>query len=173
MLNYFAKGRGRSPTVIMIGAALSLAIAAIAYLFIGDSERRWFLGLTAAPVACLVLYQITMMAWRRWRDRRLKALIVEGGPQRNHLFRTFPPQLDREFHEHYNENNTSVAWGAMVLGEFLYLAFYLWDLVVDYDQAPKPLFVRRSVGALIMMLLLTPRRIRVNYLQELYSTILR
>lgn len=84
-------------------------------------------------------------------------------------FPSFPIHLEQDFWRHYNEISASVAWGALVLGECIYLAFYLWDLVIDYDNASGTLIVRLLVAAWVMVVLLLPASLRVKYLQTLYS----
>jgi hypothetical protein len=54
-------------------------------------------------------------------------------------FPRFRSILEQEFWRHYNEISASVAWGALVMSEYIYLAFYLWDLVIDYDHAVERL----------------------------------
>jgi adenylate cyclase len=63
--------------------------------------------------------------------------------------------------------SASVAWGALLLGEGIYLAFYLWDLVIDC--AGGTLIVRLLVAARVLVVLLLPASLRVKYLQTLYS----
>jgi signal transduction histidine kinase len=84
-------------------------------------------------------------------------------------FPTFPIHLEQEFWRHYNEISASVAWGALLLGEGIYLVFYLWDLLIDYDHAGGTLIVRLLVAAWVMVVLLLPASLRVKYLQTLYS----
>jgi hypothetical protein len=55
------------------------------------------------------------------------------------LFPLFPPTLEDRFRIHYNETSAPVGWVALLLGGSLYLAFYFWDLVVDYDRSSQTL----------------------------------
>src|SRR5260370_38582411 len=85
------------------------------------------------------------------------------------LFPSFPAPLNDNFKQYYNENSEPVARIAAFLGIFIYIAFYFWDLVIDYDHSTETLSIRIAVATLTVPILLLPQRIRTRYLQELYS----
>lgn len=72
-----------------------------------------------------------------------------------------------EFRRRYNEENRSVAWVAVLIATFLYLAFYFWDRVIDDARSFKTLLVRLGVSAVFASLLLLPKAIFTRFLQPL------
>jgi signal transduction histidine kinase len=101
------------------------------------------------------------------QHKNATAVMLKG-----YLFSTFPAHLEAEFQKHYNESSEPIAWRAMILGECLYLAFYFWDVVIDYNHSMETLLIRIAVGTLIMILILLPRAVRARYLQTLYCGII-
>ena len=104
---------------------------------------------------------------------RLMRCASRARPASLSLFPSFPAQLNDNFKQHYNESSEPVAWWSVtVLGAFLYLAFYFWDRVIDYEHSTKTLLVRIAIViSTVTPTLLLPRHIRARYLQELYSII--
>jgi len=85
------------------------------------------------------------------------------------LFPLFPPTLEDRFRIHYNETSAPVGWVALLLGGLLYLAFYFWDLVVDYDRSSQTLFVRLVVAFWFFAVAFLPRAIFAAHLQALMT----
>jgi signal transduction histidine kinase len=85
------------------------------------------------------------------------------------LFPLFPPALEDRFRIHYNETSAPVGWVALLLGGILYLAFYFWDLVVDYDRSSQTLFVRFVVASWFFAVAFVPRAIFAAHLQALMT----
>ena len=56
-----------------------------------------------------------------------------------------------------------------MLGGIVYIAFYIWDRVLDVDHSLQTLAIRIVVAFVIVSVLLIPRRIFVRHLQELVS----
>src|SRR4051794_33719108 len=85
------------------------------------------------------------------------------------LFPLFPPTLEESFRIHYNQTSAPVGWVSLLLGGFLYLAFYFWDLVVDYDRSSQTLFVRLVVAFWFFAVAVIPRAIFASHLQALMA----
>jgi adenylate cyclase len=140
----------------------------------GDSDitvlpPAWVHGIRCAPAFGLSVDmrndKTTDTAAARYKNAT--ALMLKG-----YLFSTFPPHLEAEFQRHYNESSEPIAWRAMILGECLYLTFYFWDVVIDYDHSIQTMCIRIVIGILIMMVILLSRSVRARYLQTLYSVII-
>jgi signal transduction histidine kinase len=158
-------------TAILMYVSIVAISYAFGFLTYNPAAAIICLTIFAAPIALLLLFLTLTAAMRARRWRQLTLLVSEGGATHN-LFHSFPKQFNDEFRKHYNEASSSIAWGALVLGECLYLAFYFWDLVIDYDRSSNTLVVRIVVGTLILIVLLLPRGVRAKYLQELHSFII-
>jgi adenylate cyclase len=81
------------------------------------------------------------------------------------LFPSFPREFETEFSRRYNEDAAPVARIALMFGVAVYLAFYVWDRVVDIDNSTKTLMIRILVVALAIVALSLPRRMFVRNLQ--------
>jgi adenylate cyclase len=79
--------------------------------------------------------------------------------------------LGVEFRRRYNEENSSVAWVAVLIGTFLYLAFYFWDRVLDDTRSTETLTIRAIVSAVFFSLLVLPKPVFSRFLQSLMAFI--
>lgn len=86
-----------------------------------------------------------------------------------YLYPWFPLSLEVQFRRHYNQQSAKVARYSMMLGGIVYIAFYIWDRVLDVDHSLQTLGIRVVVAFVIISVLLLPRRVFVRHLQELVS----
>ena len=82
----------------------------------------------------------------------------------------FPVHLEAEFRLRYNESNAPIASTGILIGIFIMLAFYFWDVVVDYAHSTQTLIVRLLVAAWMVFTIRLPQRMRVKYCQELFAS---
>jgi hypothetical protein len=73
------------------------------------------------------------------------------------FFPSFPKDLQAEFYRRYNEDAVILARIALILGSILWLAFHIWDRVIDIDDSSKTLMIRIAVVVLAILALLLPR----------------
>jgi signal transduction histidine kinase len=85
------------------------------------------------------------------------------------LFPYMSPAQEREFHRHYNDRGATVARVGLILGEFLYLAFYFWDRVIDYAHSGLALKIRLFVMAWFFVLTVLPSQLFKRHLQTLMT----
>lgn len=81
----------------------------------------------------------------------------------------FPRELEIEFAQHYRRDQAPLGWLGMLIGSCLYILFYVWDIVIDFDNSTKTLIIRLLVSILFVSFLLLPSAIFERYMQLLLS----
>lgn len=92
------------------------------------------------------------------------------GKVRLRPFSSFPRHLESEFHLRYNETSAPIASSGIAIGVFILMAFYFWDLVIDYAHSNQTLMVRLGVGAWMVTVISLPIRVRTRYCQILFAS---
>lgn len=87
-----------------------------------------------------------------------------------HPFPYFPSSLEAEFNRRYNEISAPLASSGIFIGIFILMAFYFWDVVIDYNHSAQTLLIRLAVGAWMVTLICLPIRVRAKYCQILFAS---
>ena len=83
----------------------------------------------------------------------------------NFLYPSFPKDLEHEFLRQYNQDSTRFARIALILGGIVYVGFYIWDVVIDFEHSTQTLAIRLVIALLVAAVLMIPRRIFTPNLQ--------
>jgi signal transduction histidine kinase len=78
---------------------------------------------------------------------------------------SFDAQL--QFHRQYNIHSATFARFGLFVGLLLYLLFYLWDRLVDYERSADTLIVRIVISAAFLTISMLPLSLIARYLQTL------
>jgi hypothetical protein len=81
----------------------------------------------------------------------------------------FPAHLENAFRERYNEVNAPLAHSGLLMGVFILLAFYFWDIVIDVAQSTKTLMIRIAGAILMLAVIYLPGQFGVRYFQQFFA----
>lgn len=102
--------------------------------------------------------------------KSVRTAVFGKGKAWPHPFPNFPASLEVEFNQRYNEISAPLASSGILIGIFILMAFYFWDVVIDRDRSTQTLLVRLAVGAWMVTLICLPIRVRAKYCQPLFAS---
>jgi signal transduction histidine kinase len=108
----------------------------------------------------------------RSASRRAQETELRNIEKTYRLFPGFPVHLESEFKRYYNESSMSVARGGVFLGICVYLAFYFWDVTIDYPQSTNTFLIRLGISVCCTLLLLLPRATFARHLQVFVGSLM-
>jgi signal transduction histidine kinase len=85
-----------------------------------------------------------------------------------HIFPDFPREMEVEFNHQYNLDSARISWSAAIIAQFLYMAFYFWDRVIDLPSSFHTLMIRIVVTGWFFVVVILPHAVFVKYLQLLF-----